>query len=85
MSAGSGGDGESDEEWRFSLEEIDAMHEGDAEEQNHHNGDSGGNVAGSLGRHQPLEPGDIDLENALFVALGAFLVIGLIVAVVLGI
>lgn len=85
MSAGSGSDGESDDEWRFSLEEIDAMHDGDAGEQSRRNGDQEGNIAGSLQRNQPLEPGDIDLENALFVALGALLVIGLIVAVVLGI
>ena len=85
MSAGSGGDGESDDEWRFSLEEIDAMQEGDAGEQSRQNGDREGNIAGTLQHTQPLEPGDIDLENALFVALGALLVIGLIAAVVLGI
>jgi hypothetical protein len=85
MSAGSGGDGESDEEWRFSLDEIDAMHKGDNGEQSHRNGDPEGNIAGSLERNQPLEPGDIDLENALFVVLGALLVVGLIAAVVFGI
>lgn len=34
-----------------------------------------GNVAGMLPRDQPLEPQDIDLENAVFVALGALLVV----------
>lgn len=84
MSAGSGGDGESDEEWRFSLEDIDAM-QGEESAENHHNGDSESNIAGSLEHGSPLEPGEIDLENALFVALGALLVIGLIVAVMFGI
>jgi hypothetical protein len=85
MSAGSSTDGESEEEWRFSLDEIDAMQDGDDAEQSRRNGGTEGNIAGSLERNQPLEPGDVDLENAFFVALGALLVIGLIVAVVFGI
>lgn len=86
MAADSEGDGagvESDDangegkgEWRFSLDEIDAQQ--DDEE------DSGGNVAGSLERNQPLEPGDINRENALFVTLGVLVIVVLIAAVIFG-
>lgn len=61
-----------DDSWRFSLEEIDARQ------------DTDGNVAGDLARNQPLEPGEINRENALFVALGVLLVVVLIAAVVFG-
>lgn len=43
-----------------------------------------GSVAGSLARYQPLEAEKIDLENAVFVLLGVFLVGGLIVAGITG-
>jgi hypothetical protein len=84
MAADSEGDGagvESDDangegEWRFSLDEIDAR-QGEGE-------DSNGNVAGSLERNQPLEPDDINLENALFVTLGVLVIVVLIAAVIFG-
>jgi hypothetical protein len=70
------GEAGADSEWRFSLDEIDAR-QGEQE-------DSGGNVAGSLAREQPLEPGDINRENALFVVLGVLVVVVLIAAVIFG-
>jgi len=70
-------DGE-EEQWRFSLEEIDERQEAAAAE------DTGGNVAGSLARRQPLEPGDVNRENALFVTLGVLLIVVLIAAVIFG-
>lgn len=85
MPAGPEADGESDEdEWRFSLEEIDSMQE-NGEKAAVDDTEEGGNVAGSLEHQEPLEPGDINLENAIFVALGALLVLGLIAAAFLGI
>jgi hypothetical protein len=45
---------------------------------------SSGNIAGTLDLDQPLEPEAIDLENALFVALGALFVIGFLVAGIQG-
>ncbi|MHB9288454.1 hypothetical protein ACKVMT_15595 [Halobacteriales archaeon Cl-PHB] len=53
-------EGDSEDEWRFSLEDL----EGDTAE------DSGGNIAGAFTPSEELEPGDVDLENALFVVLG---------------
>lgn len=38
------------------------------------------NVAGTLERDAPLEPQEIALENAIFVALGAAFVIGFVIA-----
>lgn len=61
-----------DEEWRFSVDDFPD----DEQEES--------NVAGSLESRQPLEPGDIDLENAFFVALGVFIVLGLVVGALLG-
>lgn len=42
-------------------------------------GEESGSVAGSLERDRPLEPGEIDPENALFVLIGALFVIGFLV------
>jgi len=75
-----GPDNEETEEWQFTLEELD---------DDQLDGDSGqteesGNIAGTLARDQPLEPGDIDLENAAFVLLGVLLVVGLIAAAIVG-
>lgn len=64
-------------EWRFPVDELPDADgaDGDGEKSN---------VAGTMERRQPLEPGEIALENAVFVALGAVLVLGLIVGAVLG-
>lgn len=65
-----------EEEWRFSVDEFpDVDGSGDG---------TGSNVTGTVERRQPLEPGEIELENAFFVALGAVLVLGLIVGAALG-
>ncbi|MFC7056986.1 DUF7312 domain-containing protein [Halovenus salina] len=75
-----------EDEWRFSIEDLpdsDGVDETPTEQATA--GDSeNSNVAGTLERRQPLEPGDIDLENALFVVLGASIVVGLLVGAVLG-
>lgn len=64
-----------DGEWRFSLSDLEDEGE-----------DSTGSVAGSLGPAGAVEPGDVDLENALFVALGVLaaglVVLGFVVAAV---
>lgn len=64
-----------DDEWRFSLDDLPDSGEGDGQS---------GNVAGTLETRQPLEPGDIDPENAFFVLVGVCLVAGLIVGALLG-
>jgi len=84
MPAGQGPEDDEDE-WRFSLDELD-------ERENEANGpvvSENGQQANEEEHipeyEQPLEPGDIDLENAIFVVLGVLLVVGLIGAVFLGI
>lgn len=72
-----------DDEWRFSVEDVsDSPHEDEPQAQPRE--DSEGNVAGSLVPEETLEPGDIDLENAVFVALGVFVVIALIAGAMFG-
>jgi len=65
-----------DEQWRFSLDDL----EGAAEEP-----EDEGNVAGILMRNQPLERQPIDLENAIFFLVGALGTIVFIVLAVTGI
>ena len=78
MSAGSEDDhGGDEQEWRFSVEELDG--DAETEEGDDESEDSGGNIAGAIAGVGPLEPGDIDLENALFVLLGVVLTVGLVV------
>jgi len=60
-----------EQEWQFPLDELG---DGDADES--------GNVAGTLATRQPVEPGDIDLENALFFLVGA---VGTVLFVVLAV
>lgn len=75
-----------EDEWRFSIEDLpdsDGVDETSAEQATA-DGSEEGNVAGTLERRQPLEPGDIDLENAVFVLLGASIVAGLLIGAVLG-
>jgi hypothetical protein len=60
-----------DDEWRFSLEDLEDDPPAGAES------DDGGNVAGDFLPDEALEPGDIDLENAVFVGLGV-LIAGLV-------
>jgi hypothetical protein len=72
-----------DDEWKISVDDVGPpAHE---DEEADATSDPEGNIAGTLARNQPLEPGDIDLENAIFVALGVLLVVVLIVGAILGI
>lgn len=75
------------EEWRFSIDDFpdpDGASERPASDDHDGDDDRDGNVAGTLETRQPLEPGDIDLENAFFVAVGILIVIGLIVGALFG-
>jgi hypothetical protein len=60
-------------DWKFSLDSLS----NDSE-------DGEGNITGKLDRDQPLEPGNIDPENAFFVALGILIVVGLIAGAMFG-
>jgi hypothetical protein len=70
-----------DDDWRFAVEDVgdadeddgDAVDESDAE-------DLPGGPEGPE-EHPPLEPGSPSLENALFVLLGVFLTLFMIVRV----
>jgi len=62
-----------DEEWRFSLEDIEQRNADVAGDGDDGNEDGGGNVAGALSPDEEIEAGDIDLENALFVLVGVAL------------
>lgn len=80
MAPGSAPDDEGDdEEWRFSLSDLEDEDEDDE-------GESPGNVAGALGPSDDVEPGDVDLENAVFVALGVLaagiVVLGFVLATI---
>jgi hypothetical protein len=46
--------------------------------------DRGGNVAGTFNPAGPLEPQGIDPENAAFVLLGVVLVVGFLIAAIVG-
>ncbi|MFB6297552.1 MAG: hypothetical protein ABEH56_03430 [Salinirussus sp.] len=64
-----GGDGDGNDEWRFSLDDLgddDGDSEGDA------------SVAGGFAPSEVVEPGDVDPENAFFVLVGV-LIAGLFV------
>lgn len=79
-----GEEDDGDDEWRFSVEEVGPQD--DSDRQTDEPGDeSSGNVAGTLQRNQPLEPGEIDPENAAFVILGVLLVVVLIAGAIVGI
>lgn len=83
MAAGS--DNEGSDEWRFSLDEVgEETEQAEAEEDDATETEDEGNIAGEFIPRGPLEPGEIDLENAVFVVLGAVLVVGLIVAAIFG-
>lgn len=56
-----------EDEWRFSLEDLEDEPPAATEP------DDGGNVAGDFLPDETLEPGEIDFENAVFVALGVVL------------
>jgi len=67
-----------DEEWRFSLADIEQRNADApaAEPGETDDGEAdGGNVAGTLSPEEAIEPGDIDVENALFVLVGVALAV----------
>ncbi|WP_436902227.1 DUF7312 domain-containing protein [Halovenus halobia] len=72
-----------DEEWKISVDDVGPPAHEDHEEATDEQ--TGGNIAGTLAHNQPLEPGDVDLENAVFVVLGVLLVVLLIAGAILGI
>ncbi|MEF8813252.1 MAG: hypothetical protein V5A55_05480 [Halovenus sp.] len=85
---------ETEPDWKFSVDEFaDESEEGgqrdgegiglDADAGDADDGTEG-NITGSLTTDEPLEPGEIDPENALFVLLGIALVAGLILGTILG-
>jgi hypothetical protein len=55
-----------EDEWRFSLSDLEDDQPAEDEQ-------AGGNVAGDFMPDDTLNPGEIDLENAVFVALGVVL------------
>lgn len=77
-------DSADEDEWRFSVEDVSDSSPGDDERRTHSGDDSGGNVAGSLISDDAVESGDVDFENAVFVALGVFVVIALIAGAMFG-
>ncbi|WP_336327537.1 DUF7312 domain-containing protein [Halovenus sp. HT40] len=83
MAAPPTGDEEDADDWKFSVEDVSPEEKPDPQEEQ--NTESDGNIAGTLERNQPLEPGDIDLENAVFVVLGVLIVVILITGAILGI
>lgn len=79
-------DGE-ETEWKYSLDDLEPLE--DSQNGTPEVGVEAENASGESEPEQrerpPLEPGDINLENAIFVALGVFLVLGLIAAAYFGI
>ena len=71
-----------DDEWKISVDDVGPPAHENGEEPTD---EPEGNIAGTLAHNQPLEPGDIDLENAIFVVLGVLLVVVLIAGAILGI
>jgi len=71
-----------DDEWKISVDDVGPPAHQQSEETED---ETDSNIAGTLSRDQPLEPGDIDAENAAFVVLGVLLVVVLIVGAIVGI
>jgi hypothetical protein len=79
MALGSSGadDSGDDDEWRFSLSDIEARNDGEEgpEDGDRDGDDSSGNVAGAITPTETVEAGEIDVENALFVIVGVALAV----------
>ncbi|PSQ57100.1 MAG: hypothetical protein BRD23_08970 [Halobacteriales archaeon SW_9_67_25] len=60
------------EEWRFSLADIEQRNADNGETDD---SEEGGNIAGTLSPEEDIDPGDIDVENALFVLVGVALAV----------
>lgn len=69
-----------DEDWRFAVDDV-----GDPEEASENESDGEGSAepgeTGTVDRRPPLEPGSPSLENTLFVLLGVFVTLFVIVRV----
>lgn len=65
----------SDDEWRYSLEDL--------EDEDDEDEDGGEGVAGTIEPSETIEPGDIDPENAAFVLLGVLLASAMVASYVL--
>lgn len=65
-------DAEDEGQWRFSLDDLEGDDQAEGE----------GNVAGSLAPEEDIEAGDVNLENAFFVAAGMVLALLVIAAFV---
>ena len=70
-----------EERWRFSVDEVGPQDQPSSETST----ETDGNIAGTLDRNQPLEPGDVNLESVVFVVLGVLIVVVLIVGAIAGI
>jgi hypothetical protein len=84
-----GGDRDTDgtDDWKFSVEEFTDEADGEAVGLDAAAGETKedrGNITGSLTSDRPLEPGDIDPENAFFVLVGFALVGGLVLGTIVG-
>lgn len=87
-----------DENWKFSVDEVGPdddtgngqraepvdLDRGDVPDELVDDGDSGGNVAGTLSSVGPIEPETPTLENALFVIVGVYIGVFAIAAIVPG-
>lgn len=72
-------DADDEDEWRFSLSDLDGEDEQTVEgEEDGETEGSGEGIAGSLDIGEEIEAGDIDLENAVFVVVGVLLAIAFI-------
>lgn len=81
-----GDEDDGDDDWKFSVDDVSPAAGSDStENEQETETETDGNIAGTLQRNQPLEPGDIDLENAVFVLLGVLIVVVLIAGAILGI
>jgi hypothetical protein len=63
-------------EWRFSLSDLEDEETQETDEPT--DDEQAGSVAGSFSPSDTIEPGTIDLENAVFVLLGVALGVGAI-------
>lgn len=81
MASDSGDGSDGNDQWRFSLSDLeDETANGDEEPSAE--GTGGGNITGSLGIDEELEAESISAENALFVVFGVLLAIGFVLGFV---
>lgn len=92
------GDGDSetaDDEWQFSVAEFEDQEPGEevfddpetvveADAVDSEAAPEKDDAAAEMPTREPLEPGDINPENAFFVLLGVALVVGLVLGAIVG-